>query len=97
MSRTSLALVALFFSLGLVGCTPISQGRMGPWAEKPLWGTCKCTEGTAPLGIGNRSVNTSFEGGSSCGGENDEARDQWCVQQCQASGYAQGQYLMCLK
>ena len=98
MSRkAAFALAAVLSGLSPSGCTPVQQGRMGPWAAKPLWGTCKCMEGTALLGIGNRSVNTSFEGGDTCGGENDEARNQWCAQQCQAKGFAQGEYLMCLK
>ena len=98
MSRKKgFALVLLLVGLGLSGCTPLQQGRMGPWAAKPLWGTCKCSDGPALFGSANRMKNTSFDGGSNCGGDNEDARNQWCAQQCQASGYAQGEYLMCLK
>jgi hypothetical protein len=95
--KSAYSLVALLIGFGLSGCTPIEHGRMGPWAQKPIWGTCKCSGGTAAEGAANSYKNTSFDGGSSCGGETVDARNQWCAEKCQAAGYAEGQYLMCLK
>ena len=98
MSRKArFALAGLLVGLSLAGCTPIQHGRMGPWAQQPLWATCKCSDAPAIFGGENRMKNTSFDGGSNCGGDDIDARNRFCAEKCQASGYPQGEYLMCLK
>ena len=95
--NAGLTLAALFL---VFGCTHIEHGRMGPWVkDQPLYASCKCAGGTAPGGETNRERNVNFGAPNDCGGKDENARNQWCYQSCQASsaGYKEGVYLMCLK
>jgi hypothetical protein len=92
-------LIALVLGPSMLGCTSIEQGRMGPWVEgQPLWASCKCSRGGwLETAIGRDSQNISFETGKNCGGDDENARNQWCSEKCQAANYQEGRYMFCLK